>query len=216
MPLLIIASLCSALAVAGGGIARADSALSAFGAAVEALREYTVTIAGHETDGRRTQDRTIRYWYMKPTTAKVEVISGAGRGSAAVWTGGDTVRGRQGGILSMIKLTVGLHDARATSLRGDTIDSAYFGNMFKHFKTTNGKLNEAPGPRIAGVPTEMMILNVADPAANGRISKEVLYLSATTHLPLKRERFEGDALVKSQEFRDLKLNSNLTDKDFSL
>jgi outer membrane lipoprotein-sorting protein len=204
------------LAVAAGGIARGDSALSAFGAAVDALRDYTVTIAVHETDGGRTQDRVVRYWYKKPTTAKVEVMSGASRGSAAVWQGGDTVRGHQGGFLSMIKLTVGLHDARATSLRGDTIDSAYFGNVLQSFKTTKGELSEAPGPQIEGASTDMVTLKVADPSTNQHISKDVLYLSEATHLPVKRERFEGDALAKSQFFSNLKLNPGLTDKDFTL
>jgi outer membrane lipoprotein-sorting protein len=212
---LLIASLCFAFVVAGGAVARADSALSAFEAAVDALRDYTVTIAVHETEGGRTQDRAVRYWYKKPTTAKIEVISGAGRGSVGVWRGGDSVRGHQGGFLGMIKLTVGLHDARAVSLRGDTIDSAYFGNILERIKTTKGELSEAPGPAIAGVPTEAITLNVADPNANQRISREVVYLSRETHLPVKRERFEGDVLVKSQFFSNLKLNLNLTDQDFA-
>jgi outer membrane lipoprotein-sorting protein len=212
----LLAGLCLAFSVAAGGIARADCALSAFGTAVDALRDYTVTIAVHETFGGRRQDRAVRYWYKKPTTAKIEVISGAGRGGVAVWRGGDTVRGHQGGLLSIIKLTVGLHDARATSLRGDTIDSSYFGSILKFFKTTKGELSEAPGPAIEGVPTEAITLIVADPNANEHISKDVAYLSRTTHLPVKRERFEGDALVKSQFFSNLKLNANLTDQDFAL
>jgi outer membrane lipoprotein-sorting protein len=212
----LVASLYSAFVVAAGGAVSADSALSAFGAAVDALRDYTVTIAVHETDGERAQDRAVRYWYKKPTTAKIEVISGAGRGSVAVWRGGDSVRGHQGGFLSMIKLTVGMHDARAVSLRGDTIDSAYFGNILERFKTTKGELSEALGPEIAGVSTEAITLKVADPGTNQRISKEVVYLSRATHLPVKRERFEGDVLVKSQFFSNLKLNVNLTDQDFDL
>jgi len=212
----LVASLCSAFVVAACGVGRAESALAAFGAAVDALRDYTVTIAIHETDGGRTQDRAVRYWYKKPTTAKVEVISGAGRGSVAVWRGGDSVRGHQGGFLSMIKLTVGIHDPRAVSLRGDTIDSAYFGNILDRFKTTKGELSEAPGPAIAGVPTEKITLIAADPSANQRISRDVVYLSRVTHLPVKRERFEGDALVKSQFFSNLKLDANLTDQDFAL
>jgi hypothetical protein len=212
----LVASLCSAFVVAAGGAVPADPALSAFGAAVDTLQDYTVTIAVHETDGKRAQDRAVRYWYKKPTTAKIEVISGTGRGSVAVWRGGGSVRGHQGGFLSAIKLTVGIHDARAVSLRGDTSDSAYFGNVLERFKTTKGELSEAPGPEIAGVSTEAITLKVADPSRNQRISKDVVYLSRATHLPVKRERFEGDVLVKSQFFSNLKLNLNLTDQDFAL
>jgi hypothetical protein len=197
-------------------IARADTVPAAFTAAVEALQDYEVTITAHETDGRRTQDRVVRYWYKKPTTAKIEVLGGMGRGSAAVWHGGGTVHGHQGGLLSMIKLTVGLHDARATSLRGDTIDSAYFGSELEHFRTTKGELTEISGVAIKGVPVDTLALKIADPATNGGVSKEVLFLSRVTHLPIERERFVGETSVKTEIFTDLSINPGLRDKDFML
>lgn len=214
MPLVLgISMLCL-----GGAreIARADTLPAAFVAAVEALRDYGVTITVHETDGARTQDRVLRYWYKNPAMAKTEIVGGGGRGSAAVWHGGDTVQGHQGGLLSMIKLTVGLHDARATSLRGDTIDSAYFGSELDHFKTTKGELTEISGVVIKGVPVDTLILKIADPATNGGVSKDVLFLSRVTHLPVKRERFVGETSVKTEIFTDLSLNPGLRDKDFTL
>lgn len=196
--------------------ASAESALSAFSAAVDLLQDYAATIAVHEVEGRRTQDRVVRYLYKKPTTVKVEVIRGAGRGGVALWRGGDAVRGHQGGFLSMIRLTVGLHDPRAVSLRGDTIDSAYFGSALEHFKTTPGTIEEEPGPEIEGVPTEEIVLKAADPKTNRGVSKDVLYLSRQTHLPVERKRYEGDLLVKSEFFSNVRVNAGLSDKDFSL
>ena len=212
----LFVGLCLLFVFAAGGAARADSVISAFGSAVDALQDYTVTIADHEISGGRTQDRVVRYWYKRPNAAKIEVVSGAGRGGVAVWRGGDTLRGHQGGFLSMIKLTVGLHDPRATSLRGDTIDSASFAYELEHFKTTKGELAEAPGPRIEGVSTDTLTLNVADPSGNGGVSKDVLYISRDTHLPVKRERYQGETLVKSELFGNLKTNINLIDRDFAL
>jgi hypothetical protein len=162
------------------------------------------------------QDRGYNYAFKKPALAKIETVSGPGRGSAAVWHGGDTVRGHQGGFFSGIKLNIGIHDGRAVSLRGDTIDSASFPSQLEHFRTTKGELSEAAGPAIGGVATESLTLKVADPAANANVSRDVLFISSATHLPLRRERFEGDRLVKQEEFTNLKLNPGLKDDDFSL
>jgi hypothetical protein len=102
-------------------------ALTAFAGAVANLQDYTVTIRTHEAQGDRVQDRVQQFWFKKPTLVKVEVTSGPGRGGVAVWNGGSTLHGHQGGLFSFVKLTLDIHDARAESLRGDTIDTAYFG-----------------------------------------------------------------------------------------
>ena len=90
---------------------------------------YTTDIKVHETKGSDVQDRTYHYAYLKPHFAKIDVTGGPGRGGGVTWDGGDTVSGHQGGLLSGIHLKVSIHDARAVSLRGDTIDSGSFQNM---------------------------------------------------------------------------------------
>jgi outer membrane lipoprotein-sorting protein len=194
----------------------ADALVAQFAQAVGSFDDYTVSISTHELSGDNVQDRGYKYAFKKPALAKIETVSGPGRGSAAVWHGGDTVRGHQGGFFSGIKLNIGIHDGRAVSLRGDTIDSASFPAQLEHFRTTKGELSEAAGPAIGGVATESLTLKVADPAANGNVSRDVLFLSSANHLPLRRERFEGERLVKQEEFTNLKLNAGLKDDDFSL
>jgi hypothetical protein len=148
--------------------------------------------------------------------AKAEIVSGPGSGGVAVWHGGDTVRGHQGGFLRFITLNVNVHDARATSLRGDTIDSASFESQLEHVRATKGKLDEAQGPTIEGGVTDVLTLAAADPAANRNVTREVLYVSRATHLPVKRELFEGNIVVKTQIFSALRINPGLQAKDFTL
>jgi outer membrane lipoprotein-sorting protein len=211
-----ILGLCVAISLGSPAGASEAPALAAFANAVAGLQDYTVTIHTHEVLGRRVQDRIQQFWFKKPTLAKIEVTSGPGRGGLAVWRGGTTLRGHQGGFLSFIKLTLDIHDARAESLRGDTIDTAYFGQWLTHFANTKGDVSQTPGPLVEGVPTDAVTLNVADPSADHNVSREIVYLSTATHLPLKTERFEGDALVKSELFIDLKPNVGLTDADFDI
>ncbi len=217
--LTAVAAFLSAFGLLSAGSPRAqasDVLLTQFAQAVAGVADYTVSITTHEVKGTDVRDNVYHYWFKKPALAKIETVSGRGRGSAAVWHGGDTVSGHQGGILSIIKLTVGIHDGKAVSLRGDTIDSASFPAQLEHFRTTKGELAEGPGPAIAGAPTETLTLKPADPVANGDVSRDVLFLSNATHLPVRRERYEGDKLVKQEDFTELKLNVGLKDGDFSL
>lgn len=152
-------ALTAALPAAG------DTPVAAFGSAWAAVDNYTATITVHETDGKSVQDRVYRYAYKKPTYAKIDVVSGPGKGSGAVWTGGDHVRGHQGGFLSGIKMSVAITDGRATSLRGDTIDKASFASIADEFK--NGRVDPATADAtIDGAAVDAVTVGLT-PAAPG-------------------------------------------------
>jgi outer membrane lipoprotein-sorting protein len=207
-----------ALGLPAAGPALAENtpppAFEAFQKAWSSIDNYHETIAVHEIFQNNTQDRTYDYSFKKPSFAHIEVTGGPGRGSGALWRGGDSVKGHQGGFLSMLRMNVPIDDRRATSLRGDTIDVASFAYELKHFLETPGTLDEAPGPAIEGVRTTAVTLAVADPAKNKNVSKDVLDISNETHLPVRREQYEGSTLVKSETFRNVQLNPGLKDSDF--
>jgi outer membrane lipoprotein-sorting protein len=213
-----------ALALAGATVAataaaenKPTPALDAFGAAWANVHDYSETIIAHETtnDGKETQDRTYSYEFVKPTSALIQITDGPGKGGGAAWHGGDQVKGHQGGLFSGVKLIISKSDPRATSLRGDQIDVASFGYELDHFLNTPGTLSEAPGPALEGQATTAVTLAAAPAEANG-VTREVLDVSNSTHLPVKREEYVGATLVKSEEFKDLKLNPGLTVKDINL
>jgi outer membrane lipoprotein-sorting protein len=207
-----------ALGLFMGGSAYAQNAptpaLEAFARAWDGIDDYHETIVVHEIYRNETQDRIYDYSFKKPSFAHIEVTAGPGRGSGAVWRGGDTVKGHQGGFLSMIRMTVPIGDRRAASLRGDTIEVASFGYERKHFQATPGMLGEGPGPTIDGVATTAVTLAVADPTKNAGVSKDVLDLSNEMHLPVRREQYAGDTLVKVETFRNVQLNPGLKASDF--
>src|SRR6202171_3710472 len=122
------------LRVALWGAAPAGPA-AAFLEAWAKVPSYTANIKAHLVKGTDVQDRTYHYAYLKPHFAKIDITGGPGRGGGAVWTGGDTVSGHQGGLLSGIHLKVSIHDGRAVDLRGHTIDQASFENVAENIKT---------------------------------------------------------------------------------
>jgi len=207
------AAFALAFALAGALPAAADTPVAAFTAAWAAVDNYTATITVHETDGKSVQDRVYHYAYKKPAFAKIDVVAGPGKGSGAVWTGGDRVRGHQGGLFSGIKMSVAITDGRATSLRGDTIDKASFQSVADEFK--NGRVDPAPADAtVDGATVDAVTVGLA-PAAPGGVTREVVYLSRTTHLPVRRIGYAGDTLVKQEDFSEVKLDPGLAAADFN-
>ena len=185
----------------------------AFRKAWAGVVNYACTIVAHETnnDGTRVENRTFRFEFIKPSAALIVVTAGSGKGGAAAWNGGSTVRGHKGGFASFIKLTLPINDPRVTSLRGDQINVASFGYEVDRFSTTPGTLSETKT-----TDGTVVTLALSRPDATG-ITRETLTLSPLTHLPVKHEAFARDRTVKSETFSDLKLNDpNLKATDIAI
>ncbi|MHB8148349.1 MAG: hypothetical protein ACYDGM_13965 [Vulcanimicrobiaceae bacterium] len=215
-PSLILAAAIAALLVAPQLALAANStpAISAFDAAFAKTSQFTYKLRAHEIKGTAVQDRLYDYSFMKPHFAKTLIESGDGKGSGAVWAGGDQVSGHQGGFLSGIHLKIGLHDGRAVSLRGYTIPDGLPQNIIAKYTTIPGTLKQAVGGKIDGVQTDRVDLKVANPATNDGISEQVIYLSQVTHFPLREILYSGSQIVLDQSFLDWNFNPGLTANDF--
>jgi outer membrane lipoprotein-sorting protein len=189
-------------------------AITAFEETFAKVNDYTVIVHAHETLGDQTQDRTYRYMWKRPHLVKTLILSGPGAGGGAVWTGSDTVSGHQGGILSFIHLTVGLHDSRATSLRGYTIPDGVLQNQVAKYTTIKGILSERNGPLIGGQETTLVELKIAQPSPEPGMTRAVIYFSKATHLPLAQIRWAGDKIISQESWTDLRTNAGLKDSDF--
>lgn len=194
--------------------AQTAPAIDAFNASFAQVTSYTYKLHSHEVKGTDVQDRVYDYSFMKPHFAKTLIESGAGKGSGGVWTGGDQVSGHQGGFLSGIHLKVDLHDGRAVSLRGYTIPDGLPQNIVARYADIKGDLTQSAGGPITRANTDLLDLKVADPANNGGVSEQKLYLSQATHWPLREIFYAGNQVVLDQSFTDYNLNAGLTQNDF--
>ena len=189
-------------------------AIAAFEETFSKVNDYTVTVHAHEVLGDQTQDRVYQYMYKKPHLVKTLIVSGPGSGGGGVWNGGDTVSGHQGGILAFIHLRVGIHDSRATSLRGYTIPDGLLQNQVGKYTTIKGVLSQRDGPDIGGQATTLVELKIAPGAGETGETRAVIYFSKATHLPVAQMRWDGDKLISREFWTDLRLNVGLKDSDF--
>ena len=172
----------AALLVTGGAAVAQTTPGSDFLTAWAGIDSYTSTVKTARNEGHRYADRTYRYAFKKPTFAKIDILDGAGKGGGAVWTGGDTVTGHQGGFLSGFKLKVNIHDGRATSLRGDTIDRGSFQSVADDLKA--GKVSDGGTATVDGVPCEIVNVDYAAPADG--VNRRTIAFSQATHMPVRR------------------------------
>jgi hypothetical protein len=211
--LILIATLVGASCAAARAAGQAP-AIAAFDRAFAAVNDYTCVLHSHEVNGPKTQDRVYQYSFMKPDYLKTVILKGDGKGSGAVWTGGDDVSVHLGGLLSSIHVKINVHDPRALSLHGVTIPDGLLPGIIDDYRTIPGVLTQGDGGKLAGVDTDRLDLKVADPALNHGITEQVVYFSKSTHWPIRQIMYSGSQIVLDESVNDLKTDVDLTQSDF--
>jgi outer membrane lipoprotein-sorting protein len=189
----------------------AQAALSRYKAAWNNLQTYTCTYAAHEESGSRSQDQIYNSWFSKPHDARLEIVSGAGRGGVAVWRGGDAVRAHRGGLMAFVKLRLNIHDPRVTSLRGTTIADANFGALYKHLA---GLKTKSLAVMDSGGRTTITAI-LADPAADHYVTREVVVLGGND-LPVAYGQWEGNRQVKRVIYSNVRVNAAIPPSTFNM
>jgi hypothetical protein len=176
-----------------------------------AVRSYSLTVAAHEVDGSTADDRTLHLDFDEPDHATAVVVSGKGKGTSLVWSGGSRVRIR-GGLFSLLPITLDLHDPRITSPRGNTILRAEISPILRCFAAHRDALSEATGPKVDGHATDVITLQVpggircaGDAPKDSGVTRDVLTVRRDDSLPVRRERYVGDTLVERWILTDVTL-----------
>ncbi len=182
-----------------------------FFSAWQGIVSYQCTLTSHEVDGSRVQDRVYHMFFQKPTKTRMEIVSGDGRGGAAVWSGGDTLRGHRGGFLAGVKKTLDIHSPLATSIRGTTIADANYGILLGHLRTFKSVDLEAA--RLGD--HTLVTAQVADPTSEAGVTKE-LFVFGADGLPLEFEQYQGTSMVKKVDYTDVRVNVPMPDATFQM
>jgi hypothetical protein len=194
-----------AQATTSPGVSRVPSTkLSAFASAWSRINAYTATVTIVERKGEQLQNLAFDYTFRKPSGVTLRALSGPNTGATLHWDGGSTIVGQRGsGLAGMFKKTLSLHDPLVTTIRGASIDELSFGAILAHAEETPGAISEFSGETVDGVPTDAVSLIPAVPGAS--LSREVVEISKTTHVPARILGYEGTLLVREVEFSNVKI-----------
>ncbi|MEO6835969.1 MAG: hypothetical protein ABI231_08695 [Candidatus Tumulicola sp.] len=186
--------------------AAAARELDAFSGALAGITGYGATVAIFDRKDAQIQNVVFDYSFSKPSNVTLHVTAGPNAGVTLDWSGGSTVVAHRGsGIAALFKKTLSLHDPQVTTLGGSSIDQLSFAAILAHVAQQPGKVVEAPGEAIDGVAVNAVTLIPAAPAADAGLTREVLVLSAATHLPMRLLGYQGSTLVRKIDLSNIKL-----------
>lgn len=201
---LIFAVTTAAFAAAATSAAFAQTqppALTAAAAAYAKIAGYKTTAHVYQVKGTQTQNSVYDYTFTKPTSISMNIVSGANSGANVTWNGGTSVRAGKG----MFTKTVELTDPLVSSLRGMTIVQLSFGSILAHAAETAGSLT-ASTTTLGGATVNLVNLDVANPQGDNGLTREVLYLSQSSNLPVRVDGFVGSTLVQTVTFENTTTN----------
>jgi outer membrane lipoprotein-sorting protein len=178
--------------------------LDEFATAWAGVSSYTATVTIFEHKDAQTQNIELAYTFHKPTNVSVKVEGGPNAGVTMVWNGGTTVVAHKGsGFAALFKKTLPLSDPLATTIRGSSIDQLSFGAILAHAQQQAGALTVVPQSELVGQNVDAVMLTSADPAANAGLTREIVELSATSHLPVQVVGYAGTTLVRQVDFSNV-------------
>jgi hypothetical protein len=181
--------------------------LEAFARAWDGVTGYGATVTIFDQKDAQTQSVVFDYTFSKPSNVTVHVTSGPNTGVTLAWNGGPTVVAHRGsGLEAMFSKTLSLHDPLVTTLNGSSIDQLSFGAILAHVQQQPGSLSEAPGDAIDGTAVNAVTLIPSTSATDAGLTREVLELSAMTHLPVRLLGYEGATLVRKIDLSNTKLH----------
>jgi hypothetical protein len=182
--------------------------LDAFAHAVSGITKYSATITIFDQKGSQTQNTVFDYTFSKPSKVTVHVVAGTSKGVTLDWDGGPTIVAHRGsGLIAMFSKTLSLHDPQVTTLQGASIDQLSFGAILSHAQQEVSRLSLSPDGTIDGVAANALTL-IPSASADAGLTREVVEMSAATHLPIRVLGYDGPALVSSVGFSNIKLTGN--------
>lgn len=183
----------------------ASQALDAFARTWAGVTSYSAIVTVFEQKGAQIQNVVFDYSFRKPSSVTVHVAAGPNAGVTLMWDGGTTVVARRGsGLAALFKRRLPLHDPLVTTIRGSSVDQLSFGAILAHAQQQSARLSETPGDVIDGVATDAVTVSTA-PADNAGLTREVVELSTSTHVPMRVLGFDGETLVRRIEFSNVVL-----------
>jgi hypothetical protein len=187
--------------------AATSTALDQFAKAWSALNGYTATIQLYEVksprdpaSGNNVEHAMFAYTFRKPQSVTMHVNQGPNAGATVTWSGGPTVSASKSGPFGIaMSKNKSLSDPLVTSLRGYTVADLSLPGILAHAQQTAGS-SYSGTTTVNGGTVTAVTLNVANPSQDNGMTREVLYLSQSTQLPVRIDGFVGDQLVRMYRF----------------
>lgn len=186
----------------------------------ESINAYICVYESYQKKGKEEDKRKYFVEFKKPLWIRLKVLEGKDKGSEALYNPEKKiVRGRKGGMLKGIVLTLSPDDKRVISLRGFRIYHAGIGEiyrrMFEYYKRgyPSKILGEFKENGFEGYKIEF---EIKEPSEFFGCSREIFWIR-NDFIPYKCEQWdENNEYVLYSKFLEVNLNVKIEEERFKL
>lgn len=182
-----------------------------------AITRYACTMQSFNRRDAESNTKTVRFTWARGGRVRMEVLEGPDQGSVLTRDAAGQIRGRKGGFLKMISVTLKDDDARVVNLRGRKFYEADWASVVAEVEA-----RAAGGWTLQAQPDETIdgqvcaVLELTSPAGQPVITRDRLWIDRARGLLLRRQQFEGNTRINEVRWRDLDLQPAADDALFTL
>jgi len=211
---LAVLLCCAPVAQAADPIT-ADEVLRRAEAQFAGLTDYECEADAESRLGTKTETGSYRIWFRKPALLRVKVLAGRNRGSEVVLGDDGKVHGRKGGLLKAIVIRMSATDGRLRSLRGLPVTEFDWGSFYRKLRERGARLGAKTvlATRAGAQAPYELVLTYHDA---GKSIREVYRIDPRLWVMTEGEVYEDHLRVDHVVFRDVRLNSGVSDRWFRL
>jgi outer membrane lipoprotein-sorting protein len=208
------------LATAVAAVAQQDAAIDVLKRAQakwNSIQDYTCKMQSNNRLGAETDKKQVQFQFKRKHQVRLEVLDGEKKGSALTRNDQGVIRGKKGGILGVVAVTLDEGDERTLNLRGRKFYDADWGTVLSEFieRVQSGWQVTQFGEEVYNnFPCYKIEIVGTDPRSAE--TKDIVWVDKERFLVLRRQQYEGTNLVNEVVWWDIVLNSGLDDGLFKL
>lgn len=190
-----------------------SSVVELFSARYEKINNYHCLIQSYEKSGRKTMNRIIDYYFMKPDCIYVKVLEGKNRGSSAIFRD-NKVKASMGGILGKIRIIFKPSNKLVLSLRGHRLDESGWGHSLM---SINKMIKDNWASKATENPeenTNQWILEFSTHTAGNPQIMHKYMIDTREKIVVAFEYYEDGELLEESIFKSIEINSGVDPKLF--
>lgn len=212
--LLLVGGLCAGR-VHPAEPMRPDEVLALAERRFQSVTDYQCVADAETRLGNKTSAGTYQVWFKKPAMLRTRVLRGNHRGSEVAMDREGQVRGRKGGILKAFVVRLSADDKRLRNLRGVPVTELDWGSFYRKCRERSTR----PGARMTLAPRASPDLPyevVVTYPTEGNRMREVYRIDPKLHVLVEGDIFENEVRVDHIAFREIQLDTGLSDGTFKL
>lgn len=181
------------------------------------IDDYHCTTVVFLGRGEETDNKVLDVVFKKPNLYRNTVVEGDNQGAVATINPEGVIHGKQGGLLSMIVLTLEPEDERLTGLRGRRFFETAWGVEYQEVRDAvagGWELTRLEDQELDGDPC--YVVAATGESEDTDMTQRQIWIDQETHLPRRLYEFAGDDVVRDAKFINVELNTNPGKETFTL